>query len=457
MSLETMTKLASTTVGVGGTASVTFSNIPQNYTDLCIRISCRTDRSADEGGLGVQLNNSTTGQTYRVLAGSGSNGTGSVNTAYEPLWVVRIQGATAGTGIFSSTELYIPNYSGNTSKTILGDSATEKNDSIAYITVSSVVQPNSSPVTSITLSGISGTLQQHSVFNIYGVKNMAQTAGNSIKATGGDIQFDGTYVYHVFDATSTFVANQTLLADVVSVGGGGGGGWNNAGGGGGGEVDIARNLSISANTSNTVTIGAGGATSTSIAAAGSNGGTTSFSSNVVSLGGGGGGSSDATNSAFRSGQTGGSGGGGSIQGTGGAASGSNTNVGGSGFGEADDYQGGGGGGATSAGRNAASAVAGNGGQGISLASIFLGLNLGNITHLGSGAGGGGYRPGGMIRGLGGTNGGNGAQESSTSGNFDPTSGTINSGGGGGGAAYTGVNSRNGAPGASGIVIVRYKG
>jgi mucin-19 len=456
MSLETMTRLASTTVGVGGTASVTFSNIPQNYTDLCIKISCRTDRAADEGGLGVQLNSSTTGQTYRVLAGSGSNGTGSVNTAYEPLWVVRIQGANAGTGIFSSTELYIPNYSGNTSKTILGDSATEKNDSIAYITVSSVVQPNSSPVTSITLSGISGTLQQHSVFNLYGVKNMAQTAGNSIKATGGDIQFDGTYVYHVFDATSIFVANQPLLADVVSVGGGGGGGWNNAGGGGGGELDIARNLSISANTSTTVTIGAGGSPATSVGSAGGDGSTTRFSIDVTSLGGGGGGTGDGPGA-----RTGGSGGGGALSNSGAAGTGSNTNSGGTGFavGGGNGYGGGGGGGATTAGGNASSATrtSGAGGVGMSIASIFSAFNLGNITHLGSGGSGGVWGESNTaFLGTAAPNGGTGAREG-TNGNINPVNATANAGGGGGGGAYTGVNSRSGSNGGSGLVIVRYKG
>jgi hypothetical protein len=459
MSIETMTKLFTTTVGAGGSASVTFSNIPQNYTDLCIKISCRTDRAADEGGLGVQLSSATTGQTYRVLAGSGSDGTSSVNTAYEALWVCRIQGGNAGAGIFSSTDLHIPNYSGNAAKIILADSATEKNATIAYITMSSVLQSSPAPVTSITLSGISGTFQQHSTFTLYGVKNAAKTAGNSIKATGGNIVFDGTYVHHVFPTSGAFVANQSLTIDVVSVGGGGGGGWNNAGGGGGGEVDISRNLSVAAGVSKTVTIGAGGATATSTAGAGANGGTTSFSSDTTSLGGGGGGTSDATDAGQRSGQAGGSGGGSSINGaSGGAASGSNTNIGGTGYGAANNYQGGGGGGATSAGSNASSGVAGNGGQGIAISTIFSTLNLGALTHLASGGGGGGYlSSGAMTRGFGGTNGGNGAMENSASGNADPTAGTSNSGGGGGGGAYTGVNSRQGGAGGSGIVIIRYKG
>lgn len=460
MSIETMTKLFTTTVGAGGSSSVVFSNIPQNYTDLCIKISCRTSRAADEDGLGVQLNSSTTGQLYRIVAGSG-DAVSSINTAYEPLWVCRIQGANAGSNIFSSTDLYISSYSANAPKVISADSVTEKSGTNAYLTLSSVLQPSPAPVTSITLSGIGGTLQQHSVFTLYGIKNARQTAGNSIKATGGNIVFDGTYVYHVFNATDTFVASQPLTATVVSVGGGGGGGWNNAGGGGGGEVDISSNISVAAGSSNVVVVGSGGATATSTASSGANGTTSSFASSVTSLGGGGGGTGDASAS-LRVGQTGGSGGGGSLDNIGGSASGSNTNAGGQGFAVGsgpERYAGGGGGGATAAGGNAntSTRVSGAGGQGYAVANIFSGFNLGAITHLGSGGSGGIYVNGNTgLAGTAGTNAGTGGQQS-TSGNVNPTSPTPNAGGGGGGGSYTGVNSRQGSNGGSGIVIVRYKG
>ena len=41
MSIETMTKLATVTVGSGGSSTITFSNIPQNYTDLVVKASLR--------------------------------------------------------------------------------------------------------------------------------------------------------------------------------------------------------------------------------------------------------------------------------------------------------------------------------------------------------------------------------------------------------------------------------
>jgi hypothetical protein len=438
-----MTKLFTTTVGAGGSASVTFSNIPQNYTDLCIKISCRTDRAADEGGLGVQLNNATTGQTYRVLAGSGSDGTSSVNTAYEPLWVCRIQGGNAGAGIFSSTDLYIQNYSGNTAKTISADSATEKNATIAYITMSSVLQSSPAPVTSITLSGISGTFQQHSTFTLYGVKNAAKTAGNSIKATGGNISFDGTYVTHTFTSTGAFTPTQPLLVDYLVVAGGGGGfqGGGGAGGlrstvtatGGGGTLESA--LSLASGIAQTVTIGAGGAAQTS-------GANSSFST-IASTGGGRGGSFD-NSTAPSTGGSGGGGGGADGAGYSGAAGTANQGrAGGTGFAQSGVGPAGGGGGSANVGSNGVSGAAGAGGSGV-------GINItgSSVTYAGGG-GGGIYND--VDAGSGGAGGG-GAGGFGNSPGTAGTAGTANTGSGGGGAGFASAGA-----GGSGVVIIRYKG
>ena len=77
------------------------------------------------------------------------------------------------------------------------------------------------PVTSITLAALAGNLATYSTATLYGVRNAAKTAGNSIKATGGNISFDGTYVYHVFPSTGTFTPTKILTADYLVVAGGG--------------------------------------------------------------------------------------------------------------------------------------------------------------------------------------------------------------------------------------------
>lgn len=217
-------------------------------------------------------------------------------------------------------------------------------------------------------------------------------------------------------------------------GGGGGGGYRNSTGtsGGGGAAESA----VSALTGSlyTLTVGAGGATSTS--------GSNSVFSTITSTGGGRGGPLQTN------GSTGGSGGGAGT-GNGAAAPGSGTAnqgyAGGNAVGSNNDgtlQNAGGGGGAAAVGGNADATNAGNGGAGV--ASTITGNS---VTR--AGGGGGGKREGGGSAGSGGTGGG-GAGGKQVNG----TAGTVNTGGGGGGTGSPG-SSLVGGQGGSGIVVLKY--
>ena len=471
MSLETMTKLFSTTVGAGGTSSITFSNIPQNYSDLVLLLSFRTDRSADEDGLGLQLNSLTTGYNYKLLAGDGAS-LSLQSTPYGQTWAGRIQGATAGSSLFSTTRVHIPNYSGNKAKAYTADSATEKSSTNGYITLNAITQSNPSPIISITLSGISGTLQQYSVATIYGVKNAQKTAGNSIKATGGNIVFDGTYVYHVFPTTGAFVPTQPVTADILVVAGGGAGGVRQGGGGGAGGVIYFSPRTLSP-TSYTCTVGAGGAGVVSDTVNGNNGNNSIFGAYTAAIGGGGGmGNMVSTGTG---GNAGGSGGGanngypsytpagGATTQTGTGATSYYGNAGGGGSGAS--WGSGGGGGAGAVGQGSTGTYPSAGGVGTSAFSSW-GLATGagqNVSGTYYFAGGGGSGAGGStsVGGLGGYGGGGQGgitDNAGASAAYAGTSGTANTGGGGG---ATGGNNGNyvaaSGSGGSGIIIVRYRG
>lgn len=268
-------------------------------------------------------------------------------------------------------------------------------------------------------------------------------AGEAFEATGGnEVGTVGSFRYHIFTSSSSFVVDSgTKECGILVVGGGAGGGRNAGGGGGGGAIEPASGFSaqtLSAG-SYTVTVGAGGSGSTADANKGGTGGNSSFAgtSTITANGGGGGGSASNTG-----GGSGGSGGGGFQSGSGGTASGSNTNAGAAGTGSA----GGGGGGATAAGSSA------NGGAGFTLTSIDSNLTSGNFTSftgmtvISSGGGGGS----GSSAGTGGTGAGNGGQGNGVAGAAAVSYG---SGGGGGGTGQTAGG--NGGNGKAGIVIVRY--
>lgn len=454
MSLETMTKLATTTVGAGGSSSLVFSNIPQGYTDLLVKISCRTSRAADEDGLGVQLNSTTTGYTYRVLAGNGAAVT-SVATAYGELWTTRIQGAAAGTDIFSNTDLYFPNYSGNQPKAITSESVTEKNGTNGYMTLTTVLQPNPAPITSLTLSGLNAPFQQFSTFTLYGIKDTTKTTGNSIKATGGNIVFDGTYVYHVFNSTDNFIPTSALNIDYLVVAGGGSGansvGYSECSGGGGaggyrttvgtsgGGSSAESKISVSP-IPYLVTIGAGGA-GKSTYGAGNQGNNSAFHT-VVSRAGGAAGADGGGSAGGSGGGAGTSGGVDRIAGLGTAGQGYDGGPSKAVASPSNSNAGGGGGGAGGVGVAGASGVAGNGGPGLTAFD-------GNIY---AGGGGGNTFGSGGVQGSGGSGIGGAGISTSTSGNGG--SGRVNTGSGGGASGASG--SVSGA-GASGVVIIRYKG
>lgn len=149
-------------------SSITFSSIPQGYTDLKLVASVRSNRAASEDGFGVAPNGASSGYTYRILSGNGSSAS-SVATAYEQIWAVRVNGNTTTSNTFSSVEVYFPNYTGSTAKSYSADSVTENNATEAYATLSAILQSSTSAITSLTVQTINGTVATNSTFTLYGV------------------------------------------------------------------------------------------------------------------------------------------------------------------------------------------------------------------------------------------------------------------------------------------------
>lgn len=322
MSIETMTKLATVTVGSGGSSSIDFTNIPQTYTDLKVVWSCRVsdNESLHYGPIFVTVNNST-GSIYdnRRVNAYGTTVQTYSDTNQANLYLA-VAGSSATSSTFNNGEFYFPNYTSANYKSFSFDSTIETNNSTNNLsTLYAGLIKTTAPITSIKfIPNTSQTIVQHSTITLYGIKNARKTAGNSIKATGGNISFDGTYVVHTFTSSGTFTPTAPIArADYLVVAGGGGasGGGGGAGGlrstvtatGGGGSLESP--LSLTANTSYTVTVGAGGAGGVNTSGSGSSGSNSVFGS-ITSTGGGfgaGGGNGSAT-----TGGAGGSGGGGWI-------------------------------------------------------------------------------------------------------------------------------------------------
>jgi hypothetical protein len=446
------------------TTSISFTSIPQTYTDLKLLIASKSSEGSQSTNYWIQFN-SDTGSNYtnkRIYSGTSSVGADTGNTNLNGISAGFIPGnVSSTTSTFSNCEIYIPNYRGSVVKTVSCDSSSEANTtSGVFLCLTSGLWNNTAAITSLTVvvTGSGVTQEIDSTFYLYGL----ESASISSYATGGAIYQDDTYFYHVFASSGVFTPTQSLSCDTLVIAGGGGGGRTGGGGGAGG----LRGLTSQSMTAQayTITIGAGGAGNNVDGQQAGDGTTSSIAgsgfSTINTTGGGGAASYGAT-----TGRTGGSGGGGSAgvpNSTGGAGNaGSYSPVegfaGGTGTTDSQRGGGGGGGGASEAGQSTTTGavrIGGNGGNGSSAFSSW-GVVTGtgeNVSGTYWYAGGGGAASDtASLRGLGGNGGGGDAGTNNTN-PSNAVPGMANTGGGGG------ANSGNypaGANGGSGLVILRY--
>ncbi len=175
---NTFTLIASSTVGSGGAANIDFTSIPATYTDLCLKISARSDRNVfDWTNIKIQFNNSTSGYTYRQIVGDGSSASGVNNTndgeGSTGIIVFSMGQANSGANIFGNCEVYIPNYAGSTNKSVSSDGVMDKNTTNSGMALTAGLWSNTAAITSIKLipqiSGSTFNFVQHSTAYLYGI------------------------------------------------------------------------------------------------------------------------------------------------------------------------------------------------------------------------------------------------------------------------------------------------
>ena len=240
-------------------ASVTFSSIPQTFTDLKCVMSVRTTNSATNGSVLVGFNgtSNSTNWSIRYLEGSGasaSSGTGTSGVVGYP------PAANATASTFGNLEVYVPNYTASVNKSLSVDSVMENNATTAYADLIAGLWSNTAAISSIEITPGSGNFAIGSSFYLYGISSdTANQNTSSPYAWGGDIvKTDGTYWYHTFLNSNSFVPQINLTCDVLVVAGGGGGGWFYGGGGGAGGYRYFTSQSLTAGTSYPALVGAGG-------------------------------------------------------------------------------------------------------------------------------------------------------------------------------------------------------
>ena len=166
----TYVAIATVTVGSGGTTAMTFSSIPQTYTDLLLKVSGRCSDAA-YSNIALKFNSSTSGYSQRLLEGNGSTAR-SVGTIFtSSMWVSTLNSAGQTSNTFGNVEIYIPNYTGSNQKSISVDAVTETNATTAYAQLSAGLHTGTSAITQIDVTGDGSTFVQYSTATLYGIKN----------------------------------------------------------------------------------------------------------------------------------------------------------------------------------------------------------------------------------------------------------------------------------------------
>lgn len=152
-------------------ASVTFSAIPQTYTDLVVRWS---DRSSDSTNSDYITINGVGGTSYsHTRLGSNGSAASSARASNAPLIqsVATLTGSDFTANVFSSHEIYIPNYAGGAYKPASLIGTTENNVSTSYMYATAGLASITDAVTSVKIAAQSGNYVAGSTFHLYGIKN----------------------------------------------------------------------------------------------------------------------------------------------------------------------------------------------------------------------------------------------------------------------------------------------
>lgn len=154
-------------------ASVTFSSIPQTYTDLVLRITARYNNSPGYpyDNLGLQINGITTGYSQTLLSGNGSTAGSNRQINGNHIYGFDVPTGNGTASTFGSMEFYLPNYRVSANKVISNQGVGERNAIDSRLGFIAGLWSNTAAITSLTLLPFTGAFDVGSSFHLIGISN----------------------------------------------------------------------------------------------------------------------------------------------------------------------------------------------------------------------------------------------------------------------------------------------
>ena len=155
-------------VGAGGASSITFSSIPQTYTDLQVLVSAR---DSDTNGAVVRIypNGSSANASMRQLLGNGSSASSGTSTTL----YARSDSGDRTANTFGSCSWYITNYTSSAYKSVSIQGVEETNGTSAYMNIAAGLWSSNDPITSLQIVPGVANFAQYSSATLIGIKQAA--------------------------------------------------------------------------------------------------------------------------------------------------------------------------------------------------------------------------------------------------------------------------------------------
>jgi len=159
----TMTLIETKTLG-SAQASIEFTSIPQDGTDLIVYASARSTGDGTRNML-ITINGSTSGLSGRFLFGNGTSV--SSNTDTRATGAYNHNSSTSNT--FSNVSMYFTNYSGGTNKSWSVDSVIANNAADGGLYIDAKLWSNTEAITSLAFTPDTGNFSANTTISLYKV------------------------------------------------------------------------------------------------------------------------------------------------------------------------------------------------------------------------------------------------------------------------------------------------
>ena len=168
---NTFSLIASSTVGSGGAASVSFTSIPASYTDLCIMFSGRSSTDTPISYGKITFNSDTaTNYSFKLLYGTGTAAASTQNSAFSGIPYVIIAASNSTANTFGNACVYIPNYLSSNQKSVSIDAVSENNGSNATQGMLAGLWSGTAAITRVDITEAVLSFTQYSSAYLYGIK-----------------------------------------------------------------------------------------------------------------------------------------------------------------------------------------------------------------------------------------------------------------------------------------------